>query len=83
MEGEGVKAIDLVDFDAMSTNATFFKKGDSWDFLAEFQDDSPETVVTQIGHQLKMDQEKARLLLQKAVMLASQVTRDTHIHTRQ
>ena len=83
MEKKGVKAIDLVDFEAMSTNATFFKKGDSWDFLAEFQDDDLEAVVTQIGHQLKMDPEKARLLLKKAVMLVSQATRDTHTHTRQ
>jgi hypothetical protein len=67
---EAVKAIDLVDFGARSTHATFFKKGgENWDNLVEFDDHNLEYVVTQISVDLKMDQDKARLLLKKTVIL--------------
>ena len=67
---EAVKAIDLVDFRARSTHATFFKKGgENWDNLVEFDDRNLEYVVTQISVDLNMDQDKARLLLKKTVIL--------------
>ena len=80
--GEGVKAIDLVNFGAMPTHATFFKKGDSCDFLTEFEDDSLEAVVTL---HLNMDQDKTRLL-KKTLILDPQAVhkpRDIHTYTRE